>query len=352
MRIDFVARESHYVDHLAPVYLALPEEYRGAFYTRIGLLAYASQRGIMGRAHRSQRRLIRLLARRATAVVTTGYNDLRLSSRSGRPQIYNNHGAGFTYGTNHPSYAGSRRGRGRVVLFLTPSESTAAVERRALPHVPAVAVGCPKLDAWHRLLLDPRQEPSGADPPVVAVSFHFNARRIPETRWALPHYRHALADLAANFAIIGHAHPRARGRLRRVYDEFGIRYVPDFDSVLAEADVYVCDTSSTLYEFASLDRPVVVLNAPWYRRDRNFTGNPRFWQYADVGVQCDHPRALVDAVHRAVEDAPAQREARRRAVAAVYAVRDGTAAARAASAIMARVAELTPPKGGTGDRGA
>ena len=51
----------------------------------------------------------------------------------------------------------------------------------------------------------------------------------------------------------------------RFYEAHGIEYVPDFDDVLRRADVYACDNSSTLYEFASTGRPVVVLNAPWYR---------------------------------------------------------------------------------------
>ena len=56
----------------------------------------------------------------------------------------------------------------------------------------------------------------------------------------------------------------------------------DFDEVMERSTLYICDNSSTLYEFASTGRPVVVLNAPWFRRD--IEHGLRFWEHADVGV--------------------------------------------------------------------
>jgi CDP-glycerol glycerophosphotransferase (TagB/SpsB family) len=99
--------------------------------------------------------------------------------------------------------------------------------------------------------------------------------------------------------------------MQQYYGQVGIRFVPEFDDIVRQADVYVCDNSSTLFEFATLDRPVVVLNAPWYRRDVNH--GLRFWEYADIGVQVDSPDDLIAGIAEALNDSPA-RQARRREI--------------------------------------
>jgi UDP-N-acetylglucosamine:LPS N-acetylglucosamine transferase len=94
--------------------------------------------------------------------------------------------------------------------------------------------------------------------------------------------------------------------------------------------VYVCDNSSTIYEFAATGRPVVVLNGPHYRRDVHH--GLRFWDAADVGIQVDHPRDLPDAIEEALRDPEPRRRAREAALGIVYAHRTG-AAQRAAAAL-------------------
>ena len=109
----------------------------------------------------------------------------------------------------------------------------------------------------------------------------------------------------------------------------GIEHVATFDEVCRRADVYVCDNSSTIFEFASTGRPVVLLNSPQYRK--RIHHGLRFWDAASVGVQVDTAAELPDAIQRALhEDHSAEREA---ALDIVYAYRTD-AAQRAADAIM------------------
>jgi hypothetical protein len=71
-----------------------------------------------------------------------------------------------------------------------------------------------------------------------------------------------------------------------------------------------------MFEFAATGRPVVVLNAPPFRR--NVEHGLRFWEAAGVGVNVERAAGLVDAVDAAVADAPQVRAAREAAVAVVY----------------------------------
>lgn len=266
---------------------------------------------------------------RTGPVVTASVNDARLVQKSGRPQVFCEHGAGQSYSSEHPSYAGGRGGRQNVRLFLCPNEAVAERNRAAYPQAEVATVGCPKLDTWHRA---PRKRK--ADPPVVVISFHWDCQVCPETRWAFPHYRQGLGAVARDprWQLIGHGHPRALSALRGHYATLGVEVVEQFAEVVARADCYVCDNSSTMFEFASLGRPVVVLNAPWYRREVEH--GLRFWEAAGVGVQCDEPEDLPEAIALALQDTPAQRKARRAGVALAYAYTDGHAAERAAEAIL------------------
>lgn len=288
--IDLVASAEHYRDHLEPLWAAIPPAAKGA----------------------------------GDAALVASYRDLLAARRKGfRRFAYLEHGIGQSYGNGHPAYPGGRGIRGEVGLFLSPNETAAAGDRAATPRARVDVVGDPRLD---RL---PAREP---DPPgpVVAVSFHWDSRIAPETRSAYRHFAGALNDLVAEYSVIGHAHPRARGQIAPVFARRRIPFVSSFDDVCRQADLYVCDNSSTLYEFASTGRPVVVLNIPAYRR--SVEHGLRFWQAAGVGMNVDDPADLVDVVRLALGDPPAVAAARERALAIAYAHRSG-AAERGAAAI-------------------
>jgi len=295
-QIQFLATEPHYQEHLRPVYDALPVEVRGQFCTH-------------------PRELVP-----GMLTVVSSYKNL--IQTSDQPIVFFEHGSGFQYNVRHDGYAGAKD-RDRVVLFCNTNQLVADANERSHPNIKSVIVGCPKMD---ELVHTPK--PSGT--PVVAFSWHWECRVVPETRSAWPYYMDELERLKPTiWAPLGHSHPRATAMVRSDYEAWGWQYTPSFKEVCAQASVYVCDTSSTIYEFAALDRPVILLNAPWYRR--NVHHGLRFWDHIP-GIQVDHPERLPGAIERALTDDTWGPE-RRRITELVYPYL-GSATERAAAAIL------------------
>lgn len=317
-----------------------------------------------------------------TAPVVVGSGGDALVVRP-RPVVLVEHGAGQTYDVEHTAYAGGP-GREGVVLFLCPNDHVAQLNADRYPGARSVVVGSPRLDALlstlsaeqpngllhdgggtvRRAVPPPSPKPplplpwdsprhrgertaeqeraregptaaSGAGERTVALSFHWDCRIAPEARWAYPHYAEALAPLVASLwadgiATIGAGHPRYHLFFQRLWARLGIEHIMDFDAITRRAQVYVGDNSSSLWEAAACGLSVVVLNAPWYGRD--VVRWPRFWDEARVGHQADEPDELEPAVRRALAS-PAPGHAA--AIDAVFPMRDGRAAERAAHAITA-----------------
>ncbi len=367
--VDFLASEPHFVDHLAPIWHALRPG-RGAFWVPRALLGHARRRGVaearsyepghdeqaLTRRSTLQRVALRTPSGRlalvwqrqpgtpvllrwrvpprlelgaTTPVVVASHGDLKTVANRRRPLVLCEHGIGQSYSNGHASYCGGvSPERAQVGLFLVPNPTAAAANRRVYPRARVAVVGVPRLDSWTG-----RASAGASETPIVAISFHWDCHVAPEAQGTFMYYRHALPELARRFKLLGHGHPRILSRLVRTYERHGIEVAPDFESVLARASLYVVDNSSTLYEFAATDRPVVVLNAPWYRR--YVEHGLRFWRYAGVGVGCDRPQDLVPAVEAALRDPPEQRRRRSAALDAVIPYRDGQASARAAAAVAA-----------------
>lgn len=292
--LDAVASMSHYAAHLAPVWDALPDGLRGSFVRDTPTAS-------------------------GDAAVVASFTDHAAARRAGYKRfVVMEHGVGQSYSNRNPCYPGGI-GRDDAGLFLTPNQHSAERWRMAYPRAAVEVIGSPRLDD-----LPARQ----AGPPTIAISFHWECRISPESRSALPHYREALPELARTVNLIGHGHPRAN--LAPMYERLGIEYVPDFADVCRRADLYVCDNSSTLFEFAATGRPVVVLNAPWYRPSVNH--GLRFWDAAFVGVNSYDPTDLIDRIQLALEDRVIDRDNREESLDIVYAFRSG-AAERAAAVI-------------------
>jgi hypothetical protein len=310
--IDTYAGEPQFADHLLPVYQAM---------TRPG--DFIISRPLSERGPTRWPPATAQLVDPSRPILVASYGDVKKARRQGRTRIARiEHGAGQSYGTAHGSYAGGRDNED-VSLFLMPNEYSAALWRKAYPKAQVEIIGSPKLDSL------PAKDP--IQPPTVCISFHWDCYLVPETVSAFSHYRHVLPELAKTYNLIGHGHPKAHPILERRYRRLGIPFVRDFADVCRQADLYICDNSSSLYEFAATGRPVVTLNQPMYRKDVHH--GLRFWD-AIPGLMVDDPGQLIEAVGCALADAPHLATAREDALSVVYAYRFG-AAQRAAQALAA-----------------
>lgn len=329
VRLDFLAGEAHFIDHLAPIWQALPAQNWGVFIVAPALVPMGAELGIEMTAHTR--------GRRENPAFVASWGDVQTARRAGRTMIARiEHGIGQSYAgdphahaATHESYAGGK-GQEGVSLFLAPNRHSADRWQRAYPLSSVVTVGSPRID------VSPAYERDGE---VIAVSTHFDARVCPETRSAWPLYRDAMVELAKRRKVIAHGHPRIAFEVSQWARRHDIEFVASLREVQRRAALYVCDNSSSMYEFAATGRPVVVLDIPTgrikgigYRRDVHH--GLRFWEAADVGVRIDDPADLPEAVRIALVDPPGIRANREAALDIVYAYRDGRAAARAAAALL------------------
>jgi len=336
--VDFYAQAAHYFDHLETIWKAMPDYLRGKFYVLSQIGAHSRSKKIRTYLMPSLK-VVQSLRKGTGPVVVAGIEDAKTAYAAGRIPFLVDHGVGQTYiDSNHPSYA---RGNGRdfMGLFIVPNEWCERENKKGCPEVPTAIVGCPKLDPWHN-----RPAKKRSNPPVVCVSFHWDCSISVETRGSFDYFKDILPELAKSteFELVGHAHPRLAKIAYPFYHRHKIRILKTFDDVLNEADIYITDNSSTLYEFADLDRPVVVLNPPWFRRDIHH--GLRFWECADVGVQCEKPEDLKEAILKAIEDPKEIADRRREIMCDVYPFK-GNSSQLAVQAIEKRWKELFERRG-------
>lgn len=294
--LNFIASERHYYDHLRPIHKSLG----GTFYVSKDIADYCE--GVV------YEKVAELKEVEGYAVVSS-FRDLENTRHRGLKQILCEHGAGQTYkDADCGSYANSLTGKDNVVLYLAVNEHSANAWRE-ISDIPCEVIGCPKLDALIGISSYTRKSP-----PVIAIGFHWDCHVAPESRSSFYWYKDILPELAKRYHTIGHGHPRIIDEIEPFYKDAGIPVERDFSRVCEVADLYITDNSSTLFEFAALGRPVVVLNCPHYRKDVHH--GLRFWDYADLGPQVDRPFALFEAIAYAMSGD--YDDKRREAVSGVY----------------------------------
>jgi len=322
-RINCLAGEPQFVDHLAAVWKAFPKSQQGIFWVRSNEAKYACERhGIHPRKWVNR-------ASPNTVILCASLGDLNRIHNAGGTSVLMEHGAGQTYNVNHGSYAGGKApARDANKLFLVPGVVPAKKLKTVHPDAKIYEIGCPKLDRY----VTKEKRPVG-DKPKVAISFHWNCNVTPETSWAFPYFKQHIKKLAKSdsFELYGHSHPRGRQFVQPFFQALKIPFLVNFDEVLKTADVYVCDNSSTIFEAAASHLNVVLLNSPKYRK--NINHGLRFWECSTIGPQVETTDNLEDKIWESVRYNKKQYENTEKALNTVYTIRDGTSSKIAAEII-------------------
>jgi len=280
----FLASEKHYFDHLLPLY----RELGGRFfvYKAISEYALSKEPGLTVFDKYGD------VAELSGYMVVCSIKDIGITANPNVKHILLEHGAGQTYNRDCGSYANSPTGKKSVILYLANNKNTRDLFIAANPGKTCAVIGTPKLEELMKIPYTKKE------PPAVAISFHWDCIVANESRSAFPFYKGIMPELAKRFPLLGHGHPRMLKEIAPYYEEHGIEVIEDFEDICRRADLYVADNTSTLFEFAALGRPVVVLNCPYYSREANH--GLRFWECSDVGINCDEPATLPAIIERAL----------------------------------------------------
>lgn len=319
MIVDVVATRSHYLDHVLPIWEALPGENRGRLHTPDSLAPGVDRSD-------SQRR--------GDVVLVASWGDAQ-TCRMWRKVVLMEHGVGQSYTSDgvvaHAAYAGADR-CDQIDLFLCPNQSVADLNRTACPNAKIEVIGDPYLDRLqHTVVRNPTFD--------VGFTWHWDLKlgpdepHIPELQCTFDWWKPAVQRVAKRWSVLGTAHPRAQTSLFPRYRRMGIPTEAAFDDFIGAVKVLVCDNSSAMFHAAGLGIPVVVLNHPEYRRDVDH--GLRFWEYADIGPQIDRIEDLSNAIESVLAE-PGKHAGRVDAIVeGLFPHRDGLAAQRVIAALLA-----------------
>ena len=283
MTIHAFASWRHYSDHIAPIWEQIPEKHRGQF-----VVGSHSQRARM-RARGIDAVLPRQAGVTAQAlrsrdpVIVASFSDLQKMGK--RPVAFVEHGAGQTYimddGRIHGGYSGGA-GRSFVGLFICPNRMVAQNNREQYPDAHMAVVGSPRLDD----LWETRNVSWSSQQTVLGISFHWECRLVREAGTAFPEFRKVIppfVERLQNYGIdvVGHGHPKAFNDLKPWWESHGVPTESEWENVVGMIDAYMIDNSSTIFEAAALDIPILLMESKKWRR--NVRHGMRFWDYANVG---------------------------------------------------------------------
>lgn len=297
-KLDLYATEYYYLDHMASVYSALEPHEQGTVFTLTKWAKRAREWGLTNLVTAKTRTQLAAKLRQhpLNPTLTASFANFRDCRKAGRRSPTLIHGQGSA-GNSAPTW---HKHKDQVECMLVP----APWGRTGLDLPVYECGGQPKLDRHLN------STPPVTDRPRVGLSFRWR-----ESTSALSHYLPGLPKFLElcdmmGIEVVGHGHPRIfEGELRPLWKKFRVTRTADFEKILSNCHAYVADCSSTIFEFASLDRPVVLMDCPKYRKCKF---PPRF-THRQVGLETKGPEELFETIMLALAD-PMEIALNRRAV--------------------------------------
>lgn len=262
MRIHFIASQANYEDHLTTIMHACDRINDPHLHTDNLVLDHVADGDV---------------------TVTASQRDFMATKDLPGRHVYMEHGVGLQVHKRSTIVALNKY----RPTILVPNWYTIDELRSVYCEPDLYVVGTPKMDELKEL--------PHPDDRVLAVSFHWTGRGKNWNR-----YKHALQHLTSEFKVLGHGHPKDWPRLKQFWEDIGVEPVQDFREVLERAQVLACDHSSIIYEWAALDRSVVLLDRPHDVERSRFTPL-RYADYANVGAEAT-PNTLHEEVRFAMDE--------------------------------------------------
>ncbi len=126
---------------------------------------------------------------------------------------------------------------------------------------------------------------------------------------AIPHVKEKIADILPEEAVLLiKLHGSTRAEYKEMYRKLPFKnprviYVDDLDisPFLALADVLITDVSSTMFEFAALDKPVVLFDSPNWGKYENYNPKDIEFTWRDFALRTNTLEEMGEAVKRSLE---------------------------------------------------
>lgn len=270
------ASQSSYRDHLRPVWDALEPAEQGTW---------------MEKGSRPSG---------ATTWLSASQRDFSTLEKTKAHRVVMEHGVGLQW---YPDLMLQRLCRASAIA--APNAFIAERYREHSKRVRIEIVGTPKMDLLQ----------ASTPGPAAAISFHWTGV-LRQRETSLAAWKPLVEELGAERELLGHAHPKIWRQAERFYRELGIEPVRSFEEVCARSNLYLSDHGSTLYEWAALDRELILL-----RKGNNPVPIPwrsgLLWKYfSGIGPELKLGGSLRAALEAAAETT--YRDARLEATAALY----------------------------------
>ncbi len=123
-----------------------------------------------------------------------------------------------------------------------------------------------------------------------------------------------------------------------------IHYIEDLDSTpyMKIADLMITDVSSVMFEFAALDKPIVLVNNPHMKEYKNYRPHDVEYTKRNIGPIIDSVENLFDVIKEQLENPTMYHDKRKHCTDEMFAATDGKNSKRIADVIHNNSPRVTP----------